>query len=240
MNNLRTVIIVLILLLQGCASTEVQMVDLKPKSRVGLINMVGDEITHTHVGTTSFNNFSKKYDIDWNISSIIEDTIVGKIKKNTHYDVIKINPTEKLLENDKELVEIGWASHSLKESVVPEFKNIFSEYDVDIILVIREFGAEDYVTQTGTYIEGYGLYTRSFLVFEKAYAYGYLKIDGIFGDPPAYIGGQWFGHHPVVNDFNFPEDIKNIPSSELKKIEPFLLENVNKFVEQALKETKIY
>jgi hypothetical protein len=64
------------LVLSGCASEPlVPSVETKRGDRVGLLVDLGEGPTHTHVGTTAFNNFEKKYPYRWNLDAAVAETL---------------------------------------------------------------------------------------------------------------------------------------------------------------------
>ncbi len=59
----------LVLVLAGCAtSLPIPSFETKHGDRVGLLVDIGDVPSHTHIGTTVFNNFERKYPYQWRLA----------------------------------------------------------------------------------------------------------------------------------------------------------------------------
>lgn len=67
--------------LSGCATTPaIPPIKLAPTDRVGYLVELQDEPTHTHIGTTVFNNFSKSYPYSWDLSTRIGNVIHKRLE----------------------------------------------------------------------------------------------------------------------------------------------------------------
>ena len=53
------------------APTKASEYKLKKELKVGLISILGPNVTHFHSGVTVFNNFEKQYDVDWDVTPYI-------------------------------------------------------------------------------------------------------------------------------------------------------------------------
>jgi len=209
------------------------MLNLTPKARVGIINLVDEEATHTHIGTTVFNNFEKKYPVDWGFPQKLEKELITQIKKSTNLDVVKIQPTETLISNEINIVQSKFKFY-INPDLLPEIAKIKDQNKVDVLLIIRDIQGEDYFEGTGQYLKNYGLYTRSFLMIKSAHAYAYTKIEGIHGNPPKYIGGAFFLEHPKIKGFKFPSDIEQLDIEQLNNLGHYITDQIPEFIKNAL------
>lgn len=227
---------VILLLLIGCATTPRPALNLPNNSTVGIINLIDNEATHTHIGTTAFNNFEKKYPVSWDFPQKIEKELTNIIKSSTGYNVISIQPSKIISENESKLIDMTW-NLKINSELVPEIKNIMQQNKVDVLLIIRDFKGEDYFTGTGKYLKNYGLFTRSFLVLKSSYAYAYSNILGFYGNPPQYVGGAWLNEHALLKDFKFPSNLKALDIDEFNSLSPFVTNKIPEFAAEALDRT---
>ena len=69
------------ILIAGCATTPpLPKVESARGDRIGVLVEAGDSPSHTHVGTTVFNNFARKYPYDWNLSAEVQRTIERAVR----------------------------------------------------------------------------------------------------------------------------------------------------------------
>jgi hypothetical protein len=220
----------------GCATTPRPALNLPTNSTVGIINLIDTEATHTHIGTTAFNNFEKKYPVSWNFPEKIEQELTNQIKSSTGLNVLSIQPSKKISENESELIDTKWEL-KINSELISEVKNIMQQNKVDVLLIIRDHKGEDYFTGTGRHLKNYGLFTRSFLALQSSYVYAYSNILGFYGDPPQYVGGAWLNEHPPLKDFEFPSNIKELDIERFNSLAPFVTNKIPEFTAKALDRT---
>src|SRR6266446_5740584 len=74
---------VVMLVLSGCAtSPPIPSFETKRGDRVGILVDIGDGPVHTHIGTTVFNNFEKKYLYRWNLDSAVAEVLKNSLSKS--------------------------------------------------------------------------------------------------------------------------------------------------------------
>jgi hypothetical protein len=134
----------------GCATTPRPALNLPTNSTAGIINLIDTEATHTHFGTTAFNNFEKKYPVSWNFPEKIEQELTNQIKSSTGLNVLSIQPSKKISENESELIDTKWKL-KINSELIPEVKNIMQQNKVDVLLIIRDYKGEDYFTDAAEY-----------------------------------------------------------------------------------------
>lgn len=236
MSKRACLLAVILLLLVGCATTPKPELNLSHNSTVGIINLIDIEATHTHFGTTAFNNFEKKYPVSWDFPNKVEQELTDKIKRLTGLNVISIEPSKTISENESILIDMTW-NLKINSKLIPEIRNIMQQYKVNMLLIIRDFQGEDYFTGTGKYLKNYGLFTRSFLGLHSSYAYAYTNILGFYGDPPQYVGGAWLNEGTLLKDFEFPSNIKEVDISKFNALSPLVTIKISEFTTKALDQT---
>lgn len=240
----------IIIVLIGCAGNypaPPPKMNFSPTSRVGIINMIEDKITHVHVGTTVFNNFSKKYDFNFNFPLFVESELIQNIKNKCNYEVIKIPPTQKIIENKDSLISYSKAEKKvfLNPTLAPEFDSLSKQFNVNAFLVMRTYSSMDYIANSSMRLDDYGLYTRSVLGFTGGFSYANLIIQGISANPPTFIGGEDFNYLDenrggFINvGFKFPNDIKNLSVSDMLVIDKDIKEKSKGVAYRVLEKTNL-
>ena len=56
-----------------------------PKQKVGVWVSAKTFPTHTHIGTTKFNNFTKEYSYDWQLNNTLYSTFKKAIEQNSRF-----------------------------------------------------------------------------------------------------------------------------------------------------------
>lgn len=231
------VIFVSILVLSACITAkELPQYDVSETTRIGIMNLLEEHVTHTHIGTTAFANYQDTYDVDWKVPELIQSELVNQLKE-IGYEAVIIQPTSNISENNDAIIARPW-DISLNKKLVKDFEEIGVQNNVDLIFVISTSPEADYIDQSGWSMEGYGFYSRSMLGSNKVFAYSQIRIDAIWTHPPSITG---ISRHllrglQVPDDIkaSFCEDLRKIPMSEINKLEPIIKYDIRDLVRRAL------
>jgi hypothetical protein len=246
-NRLIVQLCLFLIALTGCVNypSPLPKLDFPSSSRVGIINMIEDKFTHTHVGTTILNNFSKKYDFDFEFPQYVESELTKNIIEKCNFEVVKIPPSQILVGNKEDLVKYSKEENKvfLNPVLIPEFSLLAEKYQVDVFLLMITYTSDDYIADSTMRLEGYGLYTRSILGLTGAFAYANLIIQGVSANPPTFIGGEDFNYTNlgkfVKLDFYLPLNIKNLSADDVRKIDTVIKEKSKGVAYRALERTNL-
>jgi hypothetical protein len=61
---------------------------------VGIINLLEPYVTHQNFTTFASKNFTKTYEVDWDMPSYAEDQLMTQLKKDSRFTVVKIGISE--------------------------------------------------------------------------------------------------------------------------------------------------
>jgi hypothetical protein len=234
-------LIVGLLILTGCESIYVPpspIVSPINQGKVALLVDVKSNPTHTHIGTTVFNNFSKQYPYEWQLGEKIYTLLESDIEKKSNLKVVNLKdlgmkvPTENLWDfvviKDKQ-----WFANEKLNSIRKQLK----QQNIIAIVKIVEKPLPVAFECTGggcvdRYSEGYGLYTRSLLGFTRYEAAPSFDIAIELLDPVVDI--EKFDSISKVSSslglpikgFKKPNDFKNISELEFEPVKRAILENM--------------
>lgn len=231
-------IVFMAIVVAGCASTYVPPTTgykAPQQSKIGVLVVAKENPSHTHVGTTIFNNFSKEYEYDWQLKENIFKIFEDKIESGTTYDVVDISNL--VSESDTltfvDVVNKEWVfnekSASTREKLIAE--------GITAVVIIKEtstlaamecgmYGCSEH------YSQGYGLFTRSFLGLDNYMASASFAISIETIDKPVDITRlehvketqTYLAKHKPLEDFADPADFENMTEEELAPVKAALIE----------------
>jgi len=137
-----------------------------PKQKVGVLVSAKKFPTHTHIGTTKFNNFTKEYSYDWQLNNTLYSTFKKAIEQNSRFTTVDISSmVGDAGALDFVMGEGGNGSFNEKQNTLR--KSLLDKGIATVIIV--EEAPTVAITECGTYgcsehqSKGFGLFTRSFL-----------------------------------------------------------------------------
>jgi hypothetical protein len=232
-------------------------------TRVGIVNLLESEATHTHFSSLGQNNFTKKYAVDWQIPSYAGSKLIAELKKNTNLTVveIKVSDPSKQKALRSNMIERVLLSETAPPTIPAEgaklLETISDSENVQVIIIIGSYSGPS-VYKSGEdpiFLEGYGLFTRillggifekilgGMLSFRKAYAFAQIGVVVFKTQPVLYIGSARTSSQgrPLMPlaDFDWNVDINNIPEAELAKTKPRIHQYIDDAVKEALKITNL-
>jgi hypothetical protein len=232
-------------------------------TRVGIINLLESDATHTNFSSFGQDNFTKTYAVDWRIPSYAERQLITQLKKNTDLTSVEINVSDPSKQKALRLnmIERVILSETAPPTIPPEgarlLQTISDPENVQVVIIIGSYsgpsahkGAENPI-----FLEGYGLFTRillrgifermfgGLLSFRKAYAFAQIGVLVFRVQPVLYIGSSKTSSQgrPLrpLTDFDWDADIHNLPETELAKAKPKIEQSIDEALEKALNDTRL-
>ncbi|MEE3131458.1 MAG: hypothetical protein VX318_12480 [Pseudomonadota bacterium] len=137
-----------------------------PKQKVGVLVSAKKFPTHTHIGTTKFNNFTKEYSYDWQLNNTLYSTFKKAIEQNSRFTTVDISSmVGDAGALDFVMGEGGNGSFNEKQNTL---RKSLLDKGIATVIIIEEAPTVA-ITECGTYgcsehqSKGFGLFTRSFL-----------------------------------------------------------------------------
>lgn len=225
------------ILMVGCGSIYVPPSPLSApieSGNVALIIDVSDNPTHTHIGTTVFNNFAKTYDYSWDMNNEIHKTIKSVIEGQTNLNVVVIDASANeglpilVSVKDKQWV---YADNSENARAQMQSENIVALIRIkeEPSLVDSECGAYGCVDR---YSRGQGIYSRTFLGISRYKAAPSYSILVETLQPPMVV--TKLKSVRVLSDSlgldlrgpAKPQSVSNITEAEFKHAKRLILRNI--------------
>ena len=236
--------LIFMLLLQGCVSyPPAPDYEIKKGEKIGVWVDAGNQVTHTHVGNTVFNNFEKNYDLNWHLSEDISGNLKQKLT-SAGFDYVEISNQDFKYEDLNGLIhpENGhWEINASKQSVYKKLQDVglkgiivVKEKPVTALLECAGGPCSDWTTPNS------GLFTRSifFSTFYRPVAA--LDANIFLLNPLADLSkGNAFQDVQKLRSANLrnyksPADFKNLTSDEWLPIESAIKDYINKMTSSAV------
>ena len=218
----------------GCATTQPPpRFQFPAGTRVGIVNQLEPYATHQNFSEARIRNFTKTVNVDWDIPGNMQEELTQGLQHDPRYKVIPItgeNPIPIVIDRV-----------SGPGAVVPQaaaaLESVAGKYNVNVIIIIKSFKGPTRLKldKHGFILQGYGLFTRQFLFFNRAFAYANLAVIVFKTGPLTYIGsGEPTIDTDPLEDFKLSGDLKIIPPSEINKLEPIIKKYAHQAVVKAL------
>jgi len=228
-------------------------------TRVGIVNLLESEATHTNFTSFGQNNFTKTYAVDWQIPSYAEHKLITQLKKNAALTPVKIEVSDPSKQKALRLnmIERILLSKTAPPTIPPEgarlLETISDSTNVQVVVIIGSYsGPSPYKSaETPIILKGYGLFSRSlfkgifggFGSFRKAYAFAQIGVVVFRVHPVICIGSARTSSQgrPLLplNNFDWNVDMNDLPESELAKAKPKIEQDIDEAVEKVLKVTNL-
>jgi len=218
----------------GCVTTQqVPKFAFPSGTRVGIINQLEDYAIHRNFSEARIRNFTKTVKVGWNIPGYMQDELTRALTRDGRYTIVPIAIGEPLGQVIDRLSGPG--------AVMPEAAALLESAAVrnavDVLVVVKSFKGPTAIqlAKHKFILKGYGLFTRQFLFFDRAYAYANLAVIVFKTNPLTYIGsGEPTVGASLVEDMKLSGNLKNIAPSEMDKLEPIIKQYARQAVQGAL------
>ena len=228
----------------GCAETPKPKFQFPMDTRIGIVNNLEDYMTHQNFSSLRIGNFSKQINVDWDMPAYFENELTRTLQRDSRYTVI---PTKSLLPAGVEgqhsaIIDQITMTTEIGPQVADFLVALADKYDLDVIIVIKSFrGPSAFRLDKHPFnVQGYGLFTRVFLLSKKAYAYANTAVIVFKANPLTYIGsGTPNNKKSSLDDFDLSGDLKNIPQSKINKLQPIIQKYAGQAIADGLKDANL-
>ena len=231
-------------LISGCATAQKPKFQFPTGTRVGVINYLEEHATYRHFSALRIGSFSKKLDVDWNMPAYVEQELTRRLHRDLRYEVVPLQPAE--TSGGKSDGLGGEDRISGPERIDTEaaaFLNGLAEkHRLDVIVVLKTFrGPSAFTLEKHSFeLEGYGLFTKTFLLSSQAYAYANIAVIVFKTRPLIYLGsGEPHNKKSALKNFELSGDSENPPPSEIDSLRPMMQEYANQAITDALAESNL-
>ncbi len=226
---MRNTLFVLCIWLVGCAVNlpKPPQFSLGSDAKIGVFVEIKGQPTHSHIGTTAFNNYSQEYPMEWNLQTTTVNFLREKIQ-TTGFQYVDLNQAGFDKDKLSKILVIRDGATLVspdKEEIISKLRN---EMKLSAIVFFTDAGRHAVAMECGgfgcmdRYADGYGLYSRSFLGMNYFSAIPGFSVRVEILNPPAIVSYSGAmeeyskfnsGIIPLEN-FQSPKDFKSISVEE--------------------------
>ncbi len=205
------------------------------KTIIGLVINAKKFPTHTHIGTTKFNNFTKEYNYDWQLHDTVFTIFEKAIEQGNRFDVLDISSTVEST-GTLDFVKSEDGNMVFNNNLASMRKSLLDK-GITRIIVIKEAPTVA-ITECGTYgcsehkSNGFGLFTRSFLGTDYYVASASFDVSIESLDEPvdltalpdfAQFNDDEF-KNKRIEEFETPVDFDDLTNEELAPIKSTIVD----------------
>ena len=228
----------------ACATPQQPKFEFPTGTRIGIVNHLERRATHRNFSSLRFDSFSKQIDVDWDIPAYLENRLSNALKDDSRYTVILIKPPESMggMNQEPELSDRTLKSKAIKPEMANYLNSLGDKYEVDVLISVRSYRGPGVIKIDKHPIElqGYGLFTKQLLMSKRAYAYANIAVEVFKTGPLTYIGsGKPENRKSALNNIDLEGSLKNLPRSEIDKLEPIVKEYAEQAIENAMVNTNL-
>jgi hypothetical protein len=244
--RIATALLVAAFVLTGCATAPpLPRIESSRGDRIGLLVEAGDSPGHTHIGTTVFNNFEKKYSYSWNLGEDVTRTIERTVR-GAGLEVVDLRKEGLRYPDVSGLIDAGGEKWQVAPKKADAFRRLREQLGLKGVLLVKETRVMTARECSGgpcseRYADRSGLYTRSFLGVTRydavaAYEWNVFVLDPV-ADAAQVDPLQSMLSMPSasLSGFRDPEDFKNLTEAEFAPVRDAILRFVEGVAKEAVK-----
>lgn len=179
--------------------------------RVGIISLLGNELSHVHTG--AFGGHQQDYNVQYDFNGYVIEELRKALLSKTPYQPVTVAPTG-LLRRDARKWADTWNGQTFAPDYQREFDGIIRQNRLAMLIVVYYANLRDGQLIGGRTLNGSGLYTRSGLGGTKAAVFSTLQFYRLVGTPAKLVlpiapaGERSIGDLPNAK---LPEALEDLP-----------------------------
>lgn len=152
----------------GCAASQPVRLQLPPGARIGILNALEQQMTHTAVGSLRFNSFTRVHSVDWDIPNHINRAIEKGLRGQGGQSFVSLpvngpDGWRQSMPGDVLTAVTGWMPRRLKAVL----EGAAEENRLDAIVTVSSYDSAAWpdaacfrIGKEAAAMRGYGLFTR--------------------------------------------------------------------------------
>ncbi|MAG81588.1 MAG: hypothetical protein EVA59_04300 [Limnobacter sp.] len=221
-------------MLAGCATApQLPKIESSRGDRIGVLVEVGGNPAHTHVGTTVFNNFVKKYPYQWNLGVDVRRTIERSVKE-AGFTVVDLRQEGFDYQKVTGLIQATGDQWQVAAGKKEIFRQLREQHKLKALIVVKDARVVATLECGGgpcteRYVDHSGLYTRSVFGYTSYRAVAAFPWEVYVLDPVADIAKaeplrRSLGESSYfLRGFKSPADFENLTEAEFAPVRDGIL-----------------
>ena len=223
----------------GCAASQPVRLQLPPQARIGILNALEPQMTHTAVGSLRLNSFTRVHSVDWDIPNHINRAIENGLRGQGGQSFVSLSVNgpsgwSQSMPGDVLSAVNGWMPRRLKAAL----EGIAEENRLDAIVTVSSYDSAAWpdaacfrIGKEAVAMRGYGLFTRDRVLSglsglvpvgrDAATPYANILV-AVFQARPAALAG--YGRAPCseasLTDFPGVNEQRMLDPAVIRQVKP--------------------
>jgi len=234
-------------LLFSCATDPGPKPTFQEGTRVGILNSLESYMTHRHITIDRINSFTKQIKVDWNIPAYLNGQIADNLKNDKRFVLVPTRSPQiqSRMKQFSDQISAAATRRRMPQDLAGFIDDTAKAHDLDVVIAVQSFRGETpwKIHDDPIVLEGYGLFTRRTMLgavgIRNSWAHPFAQIQVVVFQtrPAARIGaGRSKLTSARMDNFNWPENIKNIPAGEMEKVRLRIQAYADQAVKNALQD----
>lgn len=152
--------------------------------RVGVMNLIGNELKHVHAGT--FGGSERAFNVQYDFGGYVMEELRKALLTKTPYQPVVVNSTGALRKAAHEW-QGTWDGERFGDVYQREFDGIIKQNQLAMLIIVSYPPMKDGQFLSGTELIGSGMYTRSVLGSTKVAVFSSLQFYRLVGVPAKLV-----------------------------------------------------
>jgi hypothetical protein len=153
-------------------------------SRVGIMTVLDNEITHVNAGTAGIGNSTTTMKANFDLPGYVSESLRKGLLANTPYQPVPVRPSARLV-RDKLIWQKSWndGKQRFDNDWQKEFDAIIKQNQLKLLIIITSPVEDDGIVGTAQDLVGSGYYSRSFFGKKQTAVFSTIHFYRISGQP---------------------------------------------------------
>lgn len=242
MTGLRVVLVACLVSLCGIARGADAPPTVPAGARVGVIDLVTNEVTHYHVGKSEVTNFLRTYRAKWSPADIIDDPLMTALT-GAGFQPVAVAASEALVKDRESWLIKSPTSNKLPRGAMKELGRILTEQNLGALVIAAPgansepaFDSRNRMNRLPTATQGFGFSTSDETDgITKPLAFDFTQMVVVVktGDGPELVVRDWGG----VRLYDWPgfdpgPNVKALGDDQLAPLQPLFTDIVKRRIDQ--------
>jgi hypothetical protein len=236
MSGIRVVLIACLVSLCGVAWAADAPPTIPAGARIGIIDMVTNDITHYHVGKSEVGNFLRTYRGTWVPQDLIDDPLIAALA-GAGFQPVVINPSPTLAKDRESWIIRNPRSEKLPRGCIKELGRILAEQNLAALVIAAPgansepaFDSRQRLMKLPETTQGFGFSTSDEpdgITKPAVFDFTQFVVVAKTEDGPELVTRDWGGGRLYDWDgFDGAENLKSLNDGQIGQLRPVFAEAV--------------
>ena len=202
--------------------------------RIGIIDMVTNDVTHFHVGRSEVTSFMRTYRADWGAADLIDVPLMSSLKE-AGFEPVAVAPSDELRKERQSWLIQNPGANKLPRGCMKELGRIMTELDLAALIVVAPGANSDpefIWSQLPKTVQGIGFSTNDGAGSNpKATVFDFTQFAMVAntGDGAGFIARDWGGNLQYDwPGFSAGGNLKALTDAQIAQLRPVIAEGMKK------------